>query len=681
MATKLRNFSRNATVKAISFILCIAGVMTGLLAVVYFEVHSRANPWVSTFDLNLQDFLENRSFMESRYLAYEASGRFIGAKEASGWYAETAESAELAYTDWIDSLNNTKDIYYYIKTPYRTVHNTQAPPFFFENHKVWLIFEYGQIQSAYFSNSGTDYSDLFVRTDPDSGGVWDDFMQDTNRYTAYFCLTDEAVDKFEGVYAAGMELAQKCFFILIFSVFLALLCFVHLLFVCSRKPNSNETHLLPLIDKPWLDVSLSLFLLVIGLFAENVSYWDFYTASSPLLVLDGLALAAFFGLCLCWILSAVKHLKNRTFLRHTLIGFVCIKVFGWLFRTVRGIISHWRVTVQMGFYAGIISFFSAMLVFFFVVACESPELGLLFAIFYPLAFSFAAAKWAVPLSKVAGGLQKLREGDYSEKLPETGSGFVCQMSRDYNRAGEGLQSAVETAMRSERFKAELISNVSHDLRTPLTSVITYADLLRSEGLDAPDAPHYVEIIAQKAKRLSDLTDDLFEASKAASGEMKVELQPLDLSQLLSQALGEMNERLNTARLDVRLSGAAPHVMADGKMMWRVFENLLGNIIKYSLPGSRVYIDTSVGMDLVTVTLRNISEEPLSLGADVLTERFTRGDEARASEGSGLGLAIVKSFMELQKGGFALTTDGDLFKVTVSLPLCPPAATDSAAPSL
>ncbi len=218
-------------------------------------------------------------------------------------------------------------------------------------------------------------------------------------------------------------------------------------------------------------------------------------------------------------------------------------------------------------------------------------------------------------------------------------------------------------------KAELITNVSHDLKTPLTSIITYVDLLKNEGLQSENAGKYLGIIDSKSQRLKSLTEDLFEAAKATSGNIAVNFEKLNVASLISQGLGELSDKIETSGLIFRTNFPAENVYvnADGRLLWRVIENLLSNVFKYALPNSRVYIDVIQTDETVKIVVKNISAYELNVNADELMERFKRGDASRHSEGSGLGLSIAKSLTELQNGSFTLNIDGDLFKATIELP--------------
>jgi signal transduction histidine kinase len=235
--------------------------------------------------------------------------------------------------------------------------------------------------------------------------------------------------------------------------------------------------------------------------------------------------------------------------------------------------------------------------------------------------------------------------------------------------------AVQNEIKNQRMKTELISNVSHDLKTPLTSLVTYIDLLKTEGLDSENAPEYLDVLENKTNRLCVLTDNLFEAAKAASGSMPVKLEKVELVSLVNQSLGEMNQRIQDSDLEFILNNKEENyfVWADGSLMWRVMENILGNALKYAMPNTRVYLDIKEGngkdgqnSDIIQLEMKNVSKESLNMDPSELMERFTQGDESRNSEGSGLGLSITKDLMKIQNGWFEIKIDGDLFKCIVVL---------------
>jgi signal transduction histidine kinase len=236
------------------------------------------------------------------------------------------------------------------------------------------------------------------------------------------------------------------------------------------------------------------------------------------------------------------------------------------------------------------------------------------------------------------------------KIDVPGDGEFAMLAADINSITDGLNKAVENEIKSERMKSELITNVSHDIRTPLTSVITYVDLLKNES-DPGKIAEYVQVLEEKSQRLKTLTDDLFEASKAASGNLPVELKAIDPAETDRQGLGEFDEQIQARQLDFKISQPEQKILvnADGKLLWRAIENVFLNICKYALEGSRVYIDIVDQGAEAGIIFKNISAYPLNISADELMERFKRGDESRSSQGSGLGLSIAQSLLEIQGG--------------------------------
>ena len=237
---------------------------------------------------------------------------------------------------------------------------------------------------------------------------------------------------------------------------------------------------------------------------------------------------------------------------------------------------------------------------------------------------------------------------------------------DLNHIAQGMAAAVDQRMRSERMKTELITNVSHDIKTPLTSIINYADLIGKEPPNSEKIPEYAAVLTRQSERLKRLIEDLVEASKASTGNLEVNLAPCQPGVLLTQAAGEYEQKLKDAGLDLvtRQPETAVTILADGRRLWRVFDNLMNNICKYAQRGTRVYLTLEERDGQAVISFKNTSRAPLDIPAEELLERFVRGDAARGGEGNGLGLSIARSLTELQKGTLELTVDGDLFKVVL-----------------
>ena len=281
---------------------------------------------------------------------------------------------------------------------------------------------------------------------------------------------------------------------------------------------------------------------------------------------------------------------------------------------------------------------------------------------------FACIFWGVlQMKRLAEGGERLAEGDMEHPVDTT------HMYRDLKEHGEhlnsiqtGMAKAVAQSVKSERFKTELITNVSHDIKTPLTSIINYVDLLEKEELSNETAEGYLEVLERQSNRLKKLIEDLIEASKASTGNLAVHLEKLEAGVSVVQIVGEFEDKLNAADLTLLIQKPETpvYVMADGRHFWRVIDNLMNNICKYAQPGTRVYVDLRENGGQVELIFRNTSRYPLNISSEELMERFVRGDESRNTEGSGLGISIAKSLMELMGGSFMLYVDGDLFKVVL-----------------
>lgn len=308
---------------------------------------------------------------------------------------------------------------------------------------------------------------------------------------------------------------------------------------------------------------------------------------------------------------------------------------------------------------------------FFIVSvlCSVWFFGILGLIIYSvLLFHFSRKyinKWKKDYNKILEKTKEISNGNLDSKDDED-CGFFNPMRDELNNIQKGFKAAVEEEVKSQRMKTELISNVSHDLKTPLTSIIAYVDLLKGEE-DEEKRKAYLETLERKSQRLKHLIEDLFEVSKATTGNINLNIMDVDISYLMKQVVLELDDKINEAGLDVRLSLPEEKVILplDGQRTYRVFENLIINVVKYALPNSRVYIEIKEGRENVEITIKNISADEITFNINEISDRFVRGDKSRNTEGSGLGLAIVKSFVELQGGKFHIEVDGDLFKAIIS----------------
>ncbi|WP_343346102.1 HAMP domain-containing sensor histidine kinase [Terrisporobacter petrolearius] len=290
-------------------------------------------------------------------------------------------------------------------------------------------------------------------------------------------------------------------------------------------------------------------------------------------------------------------------------------------------------------------------------------------IFCDLIMALFIIKKLNKLVDIQFGVAELKKGNFDYKIDATKDDIFGKLAMDINNLGDNMSLEVEERLKSERMKTDLITNVSHDLKTPLTAIINYIELIKKENTDLV-VKDYVEILDKRSQRLKVLIEDLFEASKVSSNDLELNLEKNDINQLLMQSIVEMDEAIENSQLDfiINVPEEEVYILADGRKTFRVFENLIYNILKYSLEGTRVYIDLMIKENKVNICLKNISKYPLNFDAKEITERFTRGDLSRNIEGSGLGLAIAKGLVEAQGGSLEIDILGDLFIATIEFDL-------------
>ena len=384
--------------------------------------------------------------------------------------------------------------------------------------------------------------------------------------------------------------------------------------------------------------------------------------------------AALVPLVLLFLCAFAAQCKAGTVLRGALIG----RIARFLWRIVRAVfraLLHTLVRLPLVWKTALVG-----------VVIAGAEFLLYINDFYRVRYGvFLALKLvellavlyiAVSLRTLQKGGEKLARGDFSEPID------TRYLLWDFKRYGQelndvqgGLEQAVQEQMKAEHLKTELITNVSHDIKTPLTSIVNYVDLLKKEDIPSPEAREYIAVLDRQSHRLKKLTEDLVEASKASSGVLNVDLQPTDVNVLFSQIEGEYQERLAACQLTLVTQPPAPGtvIRADSRLLSRVMDNLVSNICKYALPSTRVYVVSTLSREAVTISFKNVSRDELNISPDELMERFVRGDASRHTEGSGLGLSIARSLVQLQGGRFDLAIDADLFRADITFPLSESAA--------
>lgn len=466
-------------------------------------------------------------------------------------------------------------------------------------------------------------------------------------------------DTFVSLYWA--ELIYNCRYQLIViaavSFILCLVLFIFLL--CAAGHRAGSEGIVPsFVDKIPFDLFTLLMIVAISCLWAILA--EMYYDSILLIMLACLVILVAALLILLYIMSFAVRVKMGGLIK----GCIIYKVLAWVWRLIRSV-CHAIAELVRGM--PLVPKSCVAVAVILLLELISMNSGVVWLITNAL-LAAALIYTAICAKKLLTAGHKLAAGDESCVVDTSKLyGPFREHGEDLNTIRDGVSLAVEARMRSEHFRTELITNVSHDIKTPLTSIINYVDLLGKEKPENEKMREYIDVLQRQSARLKKLIDDLLEASKASTGNLTVNAEPCDVGVLLDQTLGEYGEKLSAAGLEPVLTKPEKPViiMADGRHMWRIFDNLLNNICKYSQRGTRVYLEVCERDGKAVVTFRNISSRQLNISSDELMERFVRGDSSRNTEGSGLGLNIAQSLAQLQKGTMELTVDGDLFKVTLT----------------
>lgn len=522
---------------------------------------------------------------------------------------------------------------------------------------------------------------------------------DEKIYSITVCLKEELVAHDTFYYAGEMfdfitENETKLSVTAIISAVLSVVLFIFLMCASGHKDEVEGIHIsrfdrfpVDILSAIYIGLTILLGYGIVWCYEEFNYYmmWYYYdaTMNSAIPFLVGLFII---GVLLDFVLLAILsmttavRLKTRTYIKSTLIFIVlnflfkflkwnwknickiCKKSFNFTGRVLRKIPLVWKtilIVIALGFLELVV----------YVVSFDYDFIPLWFI--FNVVLGVCTILIAIILKQIKKGTEEIAKGNIYKKI-NTKYMFLDfkDHAENINNINDGIAKAVEEQMKSERFKTELITNVSHDIKTPLTSIINYVDLLEKEEIENETAKEYIGVLSRQSARLKKLIEDLLEASKASTGNVSVNLSQFELGILLTQALGEYEERFANNNLQVVLNKTDEMllVMADNRHMWRVFDNILNNIAKYAQPNTRIYIDANRKNQIAEISFRNISKDPLNISGDELMERFVRGDSSRNTEGSGLGLSIAKSLTEVQKGKLDIQIDGDLFKVRLAFPL-------------
>ena len=542
-----------------------------------------------------------------------------------------------------------------------------------DSKKVNIIYGNVESDSEIIQSEGTQYLDMLTQKY---------YTKDSNDYIEY--ITAEAKD-FEIYSSYQEEFKENTYlkilnyiennipmikeygdFIIPISSVLILLILIFLIISIGYKKGHKEIDLND-FDKIPLEVIVLFALIIVSMpFIISSEISNSLDIEITLIITIYLIV---YTLSAILMTTIIKRIKAKKLLKTSIIGLVLLKFIKLTesasekFKKIKVTLADsTSISIKVFLYFMVIAITGlAILIIFnnnFVIA-GILELGLIFYVLYKI------IKVLRDYIKIEDKLKEMYEGNNKSQLNETEYSECFKNSIKYlNNISNGFETAIQDRIKGERFKAELITNVSHDIKTPLTSIINYVDLLKKENIENEKAKEYIDILEKKSQRLKKLTEDLVEASKVSTGNISLNLENINIVELIKQALGEFEDKFKKQGLETILNSKENEIIikADNKYMYRIVENLFSNIYKYALENSRVYIDIKKNSQSVIIEIKNISKEKLNISADELLQRFVRGDKSRNTEGSGLGISIAQNLTELQGGIFTLKLDGDLFKV-------------------
>lgn len=495
-----------------------------------------------------------------------------------------------------------------------------------------------------------------------------EFSTNKQYYTAF----DETVQTLDStnditlskaLYNQTKSLYKYSYSTLAISIIIASIELIYLIYSLGHVKNKKEIYL-SWLDKIPLEILffgyLLLFateaaLLVICLSVISVDV----NLSIMLIMLVGYfsVLSALYGAG-----TLLKRIKVHTFFKNS----ITYRVLKWTVQKYNNMKNTIASNKNLG--GKIALYFIGIIIVSILIGLIFREFGILLDIIFWIWCYYKIMKQVDKFKQIHDATEKIYKGDTSIKLDESiYTGVLKELAVYINDIAGGFSNAIEENLKSERMKTELITNVSHDIKTPLTSIINYVDLLKQENIQNEKAKEYIEILDNKSQRLKKLIEDLVEASKASSGNIKINKEVLNVKELLNQVTGEFEDKFNKRGLNIisKLPEETVYIKADNRYLYRVLENTYSNVAKYAEENTRVYVDCIIeAEDTVAIYVKNISKEELNISADELMQRFVRGDKSRNTEGSGLGLSIAKSLTELQDGTFNIYLDGDLFKVAI-----------------
>lgn len=487
-------------------------------------------------------------------------------------------------------------------------------------------------------------------------------IDDAKKFSVYTSLENDLTyyDQYrtnKTVFDMAQILYKPALYLLPLSIIAVLVLLIMNCFLIGLRNEKGEV-ILNAFDKTPLLVAL---IILFILFMIGCGFLIALTSENLTLILSGTAIGAVIGYIsfVFFLETIIKRIKSRTLFRNT----ITYRILRWIKSLITSMTRNANMTVKLILI--FIAFGILNIIGFSLSISEPIGIFILIAIWV---YAFAKMhQWLVRYIEIKNAINEIYMGNTEVHLDEKRyKGSLNSMAIQVNDIAGGLSNAIQEKLKSERLKTELITNVSHDIKTPLTSIINYVDLLKKEKMPNEQAEEYLNILDNKSQRLKRLTEDLVEASKASSGNIKLNIEKLNVNELLKQVSGEFEDKFKSRNLEevMSLPEKNVYINADSRYMYRILENMYSNISKYAMDNTRVYIDVIPNNNRITIQMKNISKEKLNISTEELMQRFVRGDSARNTEGSGLGLSIATSLTTLQGGTFNIYLDGDLYKVII-----------------
>ena len=593
------------------------------------------------------------------------SSNFIEIKDDNGnsyYYCDIRESNDYymgvpAYMNYIIIDKDTNKMYTNIKSQDYTQEMNNM-----KQQKIYWNLVNGQIDTnlEHINKENIRYNYNYVYETSENRSGKDGILN----YDIYTSYDDSKMNQYtayginQTMYQYMLEHRNAPIYAIILTGITLVIIAIYLFWAIGYKEGHDEIVLNSIDNIPYEIISiiclsvLSVFLAIITNMGGEINY---------IFILIG-AICYFVCYASCAVLgvTTIKRLKAKKFIK----SFLTYKLIRWFWNKIKRFLNmmnqHVKETKRLFLY-----YILFLIISMILVSLSTTGIAVILLIGFWIWIYYQMKKYIVEQEKIKMALKNIYEGKTDIKLNEAElQGVLREMAIYIKDIAGGFSNAIEESLKSERLKTELITNVSHDIKTPLTSIINYVDLLKKEDIQDEKAKEYIEILDQKSQRLKKLTEDLVEASKVSSGNVKLNLEEIKIKELLNQTIGEFKDRFEKKNLEIEMQIPKQDIKikADNRYLYRIIENLFSNITKYALDSSRVYIDVKESRNSVNIIIKNISKDKLNISSDELMQRFVRGDKSRYTEGSGLGLSIAKSLTELQGGKFNIKIDGDLFRV-------------------